>query len=1121
MNDKIKNSSLILAYQQDSSTIPSDFTITCLLSTKPKGIFQRSFQIDNLIVCGTNQGPIILAGLNKNENKFQRVSLLCGHSYKITDIKETLQGDSFLSISANCTICLWSLFDGSCLFYSDLLLPINDYHLSISPSRINQIFIWAAGSNLYLFDFETEKIVYSLNIGGLNNFSILSPHTSYCVSSTIAVCSSVTKLMSYTINDDQTLNLVKEIPTPEFFGRTIKVCQRGVIQYCSSTGNWSIIRPKDSAIVLSGSFKIDRDDFISDVTWNSLLFFCMATFKARFMAVTMKKSSDFNTNTSKITIVSRKIIQCDSFLSQFSFCLIGNDEVAFSPDTKSVVVLSEKSQFVLKPKKSKKQFNIIESDFSQPYVVYSNGKSTISFYNARIQTSDIQRYTFNGKITTIYARNSNMPNSVQIINGYDDGRISFWTVGTDIKKAITVSALLSPINKLIELPFRFAGRQLLLAISDTECCLLKTTDIYLIFNLGSTFSILSVYYINKLNYLVIELSNGCFAVFNLIDPNPILLLSQLPQGSILLYSNFFSFFIKNITSMVCLRLSNRSLWYQFLDISRIHSIELSEEDDQVHNSLNFIDQLIYKDSKNIKTNINRTKKDQQTSVNDSKNKISTESKSKSTIKSNTDNSSIKPDSNTSISKTQSLISDDDKDDTIYSSLVIIGKENKPTFFYPHYSINLENVLYSSPVIAAKHFLIKRLIAKMKSIDDISYKEDSKQFVDFVPILIKIMYETPDDSEIQQICVETCASLNFLITFIKAQNFVSPLLMQLHYKDINNYAKHELLMMSLFTARFHNLIPAEILPDLLHFLLSEQKKNKNKSSAISAMATFILIDGIHIWLKVLNEQSIYSKSDADTNNSDSSSGASSTSSSSSSSKKKNLKKMKNDENLYLSIIKSVIINKRQFKFLYNRFLSYIYSVDISLLIDILPKFVKKCYTGSNTSSPAPISIQSNQKSNKLAEAALDLYSEMELKNDELLSGWLSVAIVSVASKFTQLSKKATELIKKHSKLLPYVNKQNKTLIIGTSSGSVYVYNNMKLKTNLKLFNDKIELVSVGPNEECGLAIAKFENSGKIFKVKASNSVIHVMEIFRPPKGTKFSINWLKNDNASISFVPSNK
>ena len=67
--------------------------------------------------------------------------------------------------------------------------------------------------------------------------------------------------------------------------------------------------------------------------------------------------------------------------------------------------------------------------------------------------------------------------------------------------------------------------------------------------------------------------------------------------------------------------------------------------------------------------------------------------------------------------------------------------------------------------------------------------------------------------------------------------------------VNSFKARE----SLFTARFHNLIPAEILPDLLHFLLSEQKKNKNKSSAISAMATFILIDGIHIWLKVLNEQ----------------------------------------------------------------------------------------------------------------------------------------------------------------------------------------------------------------------------------------------------------------------------
>lgn len=1105
------SSSLILAYQQDSSTIPSDFTITCLLSIKPKGIFERSFNIDNLIACGTSQGPIILTGVNKSENKFQRVSLLCGHSHKITDLKETLQGENFLSISANCTICLWSLYDGSCLLCSDLLLPINDYKISISPSRINQIYIWAAGSNLYLFDLETGKIVYSLSIGGLNNFSILSPHISYCVTSTIAVCSSVSKLISYTINDDQTLNFLKEIPTPEFFGRTIKVCQRGIIQYCSETGNWSIIRPNDSAIVLSGSFKLDKDDFISDVSWNFISFFCIATFKARFLAVTMKKSSDLNTNTTKISVVSKRIIQCDSFISQFSFCVINNDEIAFSPDFKSVVVLSEKSHLVLKPKKSEQQFNIVESEFSKPYVVYSNGKSTISFYNAGIQTSDSQRYTFDGKITTIYARNSNISNSLQIVNGYEDGRISFWNVGTDVKTATVINVLTTRINILIELPFRLSGRQLLLAVSNTECCMFKTTELCIIFNLGTTFSILSVYYHNESKYLIFELSNGSFAVCTLNEPDPIYLLSQLPQGSVLLYSNLFSFLITNDTSMVCLRLANRSLWYQFLDISRIHRFDLNNGKGQVMNSLKIIDQMVSDNNRKTDNKPNNKAKNQ----NDGNQK--TIDKPKQNIDDINKEPIIKTNPETTTTKQKSSISDRD-DNSFYSSLVIIGDEMKPTFFYPHYSVNLENILYASPAIAAKHFLIKRLIAKMKSINDTSYNKDSKLFVDFVPILIKLMYETPQDSEIQQICAEACASLNFLVTFIKAQNFVSPLLMLYSYKDINSFSDHELLMLSLFTARFHNLIPVEILPSLLNFLFNQLNKSKNRPSAISAMATFILIDGIHIWLKVLNDESVFAKSDIDiASNENSSNPAAPSSLGSSSSKKKLTKKKENDEYLYLSIIKSVIINKRNFKFLYNRFLNYIYSVDIQLLINILPKFIKKCYSPSNMPISSP-PVPHPEQTNKLAEAALDLYSDMELKNDELLGGWLSVAIASVASKFTQLSKKASQLLAKHAKFLPYIDAKNKTVIIGTSSGFIYVYNNLKLKGNAKLFSDKVELVSLGPNEECGLAIAKFENSGKIFKVKLVSSVIHVMEIFRPPKGTKFSINWLKNDNASISFVP---
>lgn len=1165
MNDKIKsNSSLLLAYQQDSSTIPSDFSISCLLPTKPKGIFESSFYLDKMVICGTNQGPIILTGLNKKENKFQRVSLLCGNSYRITDIKETLQGDNFLSISSNCTICLWSLYDGSCLFYLDLSLPINEYKLSISPSGPSHIWIWAPGSNLYLFDLDKEQITYSLSIEGLTSFSILSPHISYCVTSTYAICSTVSKLITYTINNDQTLSYSSDISKPVVLNQAIKACQRGLIRYNVKSGKWSIIRPTKPTVILSGIFKLDDDELISDVNWSYISFFCIATFKARFLIVSMKKSSDLNSNTSSIQIVSRRIIESSSFSSQFSFCILDKNEIAFSPDSKTVVALSEKSELILKPKKSKRQFNIVESDFSKPYVVYSNGKSTISFYNAEIRTSDSQRYTFDGKITTIYVRNSNISNSLQIINGYDDGHITFWTVGTSVDKAISVCALSSPINSLIEPPFKISGRQLLLAISKTECCMFKATDLNHIFNLGSTFAILAVYYIKNTMHLVFALSNSLFVVCDITEPDPIHVHSQLPTNSILLYSNFFSFFIENITSIVCLKLSNRSLWYQFLDISSIHRFNLNNKSNkQVINSLNIIDQMISENSSsNPKNNLQiKNEIDSDNSTKDSENKIeqiniSQNSSSFSNnslmeiINQNESSSDIKSDSNSYISSNPNIedigtnntndkkskitiIQKDDDRDKVFSSLVLIGKQMKPTFFYPHFSVNLESILYASPNIAAKHFLIKRLIAKMKLADDTSYQEDSKRFVDFVPILIKLMYETPQDSQIQQICAESCASLNFLVTFIKAQNLVSPLLMTYQYKDISQYSDHELLMLSLFTSRYDNLIPSEMLPNLLVFLIDQQNKSKSKSSAISAMSTFILIDGIHIWTRVLREQPIsisINKSDGDlsnisatisSNSSSSSIGSNNSLSSAVAKKKKEIKDKKNDEKLYLSIIRSVIINKNDFKFLYDRFLSYVYSEDIDLLVKILPKFVEKCYTETSVSpipSPIAIPIPPSQYTNKIAEAALELYSEMEMKNDELLGGWLSVAIASVGQKFSNLAKKAYSLIIKHSKYLPYIDAKNKILMIGTSSGFVYIYNDLKLKSNVKLFNDRIENVSIGPNEECGLAISKFDHKMKIFKIKAASTIIHEMDIFKPPDGTKFSIRWLKNDNASISFVP---
>ena len=753
------------------------------------------------------------------------------------------------------------------------------------------------------------------------------------------------------------------------------------------------------------------------------------------------------------------------------------------------------------------------------------------------------------------------------------------------------------------------------------------------FNLNSTFSILGIYYI-KTDYLVFALSNGSFAVFSINSPEPLVILSQLPPNSVLLYSHFFSFYIDSVSSMVCLRLANRSLWYQFLDISKIHRFDLNDEsNNQVLNSLNIIDQH-FSDGSNKKALKNKITKPKIYNKPSSLNKlnksanlnkerdisnsssiyVSTQSKKPSdsnkpnnankersgtkpnifrrsnitskNIKSNTSNNLNKPsnsnkndntnnqirpnktnnatkpnDANkpknsnkasdlnedSKINKNADLTTDSNlqKDSTnnesidntsantnvlettnndknndknkLFSSLAIIGKDFKPTFFYPRFPVNLENILNASPIIAAKHFLIKRLVAKMKSEDDTSYSQDSKRFVDFVPILIKLMYETPQDSEIQQICAETCASLNFLVTFIKAQTFISPLLVNYRYKDLNNYADYDLLMMGLFTARFQNVIPAEILPNLLIFLMKQLKKSKNKPSIVSAMATFILIDGIHVWLKIFNDKSI----DLSDSMSDSSSGNFNINSPSIISKKKSSKKKNQSDKLYFSIIRSVIINKNKFRFLYDRFLSYVYSEDISSLLQILPKFIKKCISSSPLPMPPSshnLAIPTAHQKNYLAEAALDLYSEIELNYEKIMSGWLSVAISSVGWKYPQLAKKAYTLMIRHAKLLPYIDIGSKTIIIGTSSGEIFIYVDSKQKANVKMFSDKVDLVSIGPNEECGLAISEYDNCGKIFKIKQTPTIIHDMEIFHPPPGTKYSITWLKNDNASISFVP---
>lgn len=1044
-----------LAYQHDTTIIPSDFTITSLLRIKPRGIFEKSFQMDFLFACGTQQGPILIAGFSNSNKTPQFISLLNGHSYSITDIQESLNGDKFISISSDSTICIWSMFDASCLMKSQLHLEKGDYHISLCPSDPSLIWIWSVGNSVHAFNIDTADILYCLPIDGLRNFSAVSEHSSCSVSDSLVVAYTVSDIISFTIDHDCTLNYHNKWPSPDILTLSIFIGQRGIILYGKSDGTWSLVRLPKIDPVISDRFDLDEDDSIFGVDWHENNTICFATYKCRFLLVKLKRSVNPSTKMPTMTISSKILLKYDSFLTSFSF--LSDDTVIFVPANKhSAVILSDKEYLVLHEKSTRYQFDLIDQDYEKPCVLYANEKSFLSFYNVRTHMSSCQRYKFDGKITSLLARNTSITNSLQIVCGFEDGRVVFWYFGMDINSLIFVHALDSAIIAFVEPPLKLSGRQVLLAIGHGCCCLFKSCELHLKYNLDLAFRINAIYIILESLLFVFELSNGIFVVFNTTQPHSIGHLSYLPLNAILIYSYCSSSPISRDLSLAWNKVGSRTIWFQLFNIVNLHETENNNEKKKC--AIEMLD--------NICVSMNENKEQN-------------------------------------------------------NSFVIMGHDNVASFFYYPFSLNFSNFLNASPPVAANFYIIKQLIYRMLNKTDSKItEEDETKIVNFLPILTKILYKS-DDLEVQKICANICTSLSSCISFNQSQVFISPFVQNERYKDACLFENHDLLLISMLSSHFPHIVPYELFPHLYHFLCFQQTlSDEYHPNSHAAMASYVLIDGITNWMNFFK-----------------SNGSKRMVSSSSFSEleeyfmdhakpKRKGKSIESQKGLFISIIKSVLINQWEFPFLYDRFLRYIYSEDMALFVDILPDFLQKAAPSQHNQAISASEMSNLQSSSntllessseKLGYLALDLYSEIELKNPKVVWGRMSSAIALNGIQFPEYAQASQVLLEKHAKQLNYIDMKENVILIGSGSGHIYGITGSKKSINEKLFSEGINFVSIGPHGKYGLAISNFHLTCKIFQIKPSFKITQSMKIEAPPKTMGFSIRWLCDNNATIYFA----
>ena len=82
---------------------------------------------------------------------------------------------------------------------------------------------------------------------------------------------------------------------------------------------------------------------------------------------------------------------------------------------------------------------------------------------------------------------------------------------------------------------------------------------------------------------------------------------------------------------------------------------------------------------------------------------------------------------------------------------------------------------------------------------------------------------------------------------------------------------------------------------------------------------------------------------------------------------------------------------------------------------------------------------------------------------------------------QMAKLVNEELEKHAQILPNVAKQKKLLLIGRRDGYLAIFKKMKMVFLDKLFQKKIDIVSIGPNEKCAAIVSFRERSMKKFSI----------------------------------------
>lgn len=774
---------IIVSMQLSTDHLPKKFNYTCFFWLPNCGIFT---EYSKLVACGTQEGAIVIIG--KKKTNFEFVSLLIGHESEITDICIFNKSGLFLSISKDSKICGWSLLDFSCEFQIKLNLNFGFYTFSLYPTELKYIWITRFGESIFLVDTEEGEVVHQFQYPGIQSFEALCSHPNLNNSPVYGVCVGSIQTTIFLIENKSNFIEQKTIFNNEKIiepHQIIKAFQYGIIKISKNQIDIIKANPK-LKIRYHGTFsELPDDDFIKSVYFNnSHTLITACSYFGRFFILNLKNGFK--------SISIKYIYPFSNPLFIGSSYAINNQQEIIFFHSKSLLIINDQKQIEkVVFDKSIEKVTHMNSD-QNSYFLTSQG-SLLSFVSIETQ-KPFRTIQFHRTITSIFERKIGPSNQAQIVIGFDNGSVCFYS---NYAKFITI--LTAPVQCFISSQTK---TDLIAIGTDGSACLFREDFSYLSFDTPLV-PIKFIHYIPNVDLYSFGFDDGSFLIYSTIRPEPIEIVMKLPDKAKLIWPKLIEKGCKNdFCSSFCVNFGMKSVAYEIFNIPSLCKI---------------VRENFFQFERNLMEDESAKKK--------VKHMIGCCHCIYNLLKGKEMNSNG-------------------------SNLTFIGSNDQPTFFYDSFHFNGEMICDISPFLGSSFFISSTLISDAINSDEVLVQMDAQFFskISFLPSLIQFIYY-PDEVVKRTVC-RLCILLSNYVSLQTCQYYFIRFTLLENLENVEEYDK---FLMSLLIFRFPNTLPSSFINELYEFL-DELTVNISEQAVL---AISILIDGISFWgNKTKKKEEIY-------------------------------------------------------------------------------------------------------------------------------------------------------------------------------------------------------------------------------------------------------------------------